>query len=79
MLQAEAHVRDSPGKSRARRTNEVFIQRKTSARFGTGLGLAFSQDKPQRFFFVPDGNIYLGEVDTGRRAYRWNYKGLSAR
>ena len=25
------------------------------------------------------GNIYLGEVDTGRRAYRWNYKGLSAR
>ena len=101
--------------------NEVFIERKTSARFGTGFGLAFSQDKAQRFFFVPDGtnkkvqivdrasmqvigffggvgghgvgefshihsiatdskgNIYLGEVDTGRRAYRWNYKGLSAR
>jgi DNA-binding beta-propeller fold protein YncE len=101
--------------------NEVFIERKTSARFGTGFGLAFSQDKPQRFFFVPDGtnkkvqivdrasmevigffggvgghgvgefshihsiatdskgNIYLGEVDTGRRAYRWNYKGLGTR
>ena len=101
--------------------NEVFIERKTSARFGTGFGAAFSQDKAQRFFFVPDGtnkkvqivdrasmqvigffggvgghgvgefshihsiatdskgNIYLGEVDTGRRAYRWNYKGLSGR
>lgn len=25
------------------------------------------------------GNVYLGEVDTGRRVYRWSYKGLSAR
>jgi hypothetical protein len=25
------------------------------------------------------GNIYLGEVDTGRRVYRWNYKGMGAR
>jgi DNA-binding beta-propeller fold protein YncE len=98
---------------------EVFIERKTSARFGTGFGLAFSPDKQQRFFYVPDGtnkkvhivdresmeivgffggygghglgefshihsiasdskgNIYLGEVDTGRRVYRWNYKGES--
>jgi DNA-binding beta-propeller fold protein YncE len=101
--------------------NEVFIERKTSARFGTGFGAAFSADKQQRFFYVPDGtnkkvqivdrqsmevmgyfggygghgvgefshihsiatdskgNIYLGEVDTGRRAYRWNYKGMAAR
>jgi hypothetical protein len=100
---------------------EVFIERKTSARFGTGFGAAFSPDKDQRFFYVPDGtnkkvqivdrkamevlgffggygghglgefshihsiatdskgNIYLGEVDTGRRAYRWNYKGMSGR
>jgi hypothetical protein len=101
--------------------NEVFIERKTSARFGTGFGVAFSSDKQQRFFYVPDGtnkkvqivdrekmevlgffggygghglgefshihsiatdskgNIYLGEVDTGRRAYRWNYKGMASR
>jgi hypothetical protein len=93
---------------------EVFIERKTTARFGTGFGAAFSADKPQRFFYVPDGtnkkvqivdraamevvgwfggigghglgefshihsiatdskgNVYLGEVDTGRRVYRWN-------
>jgi hypothetical protein len=25
------------------------------------------------------GNIYVGEVDIGRRAYRWNYKGFSGR
>ena len=25
------------------------------------------------------GNIYLGEVDTGRRVYRWNVKGRQAR
>lgn len=25
------------------------------------------------------GNIYLGEVDTGRRAYRWSYKGSGTR
>ena len=98
---------------------EVYIERKTSARFGTGFGAAFSSDKQQRFFYVPDGtnkkvqivdreamevvgffggygghclgefshihsiatdskgNIYLGEVDTGRRAYRWSYKGMS--
>jgi len=96
---------------------EVFIERNTSARFGTGFGVAFSNDKEQRFFYVPDGtnkkvqivdrasmevigffggigghgvgefshihsiatdskgNIYLGEVDTGRRVYRWNRKG----
>jgi sugar lactone lactonase YvrE len=100
---------------------EVFIERKTSARFGTGFGAAFSHDKQQRFLYVPDGtnkkvqivdreamevvgffggygghgvgefshihsiatdskgNVYLGEVDTGRRVYRWSYKGLSAR
>jgi DNA-binding beta-propeller fold protein YncE len=95
---------------------EVFIQRKTTARFGTGFGAAFSADKQQRFFYVPDGtnkkvqivdraamevvgwfggigghgfgefshihsiatdskgNIYLGEVDTGRRVYRWKMR-----
>jgi hypothetical protein len=25
------------------------------------------------------GNIYLGEVDTGRRVYRWNFKGMGPR
>jgi hypothetical protein len=25
------------------------------------------------------GNVYLGEVDTGRRTYRWNYKGMTSR
>ncbi len=25
------------------------------------------------------GNIYLGEVNAGRRALRWNYKGMSSR
>jgi DNA-binding beta-propeller fold protein YncE len=100
---------------------EVFIERQTTARFGTGFGVAFSGDKQQRFFYVPDGtnkkvqivdrekmevvgyfggygghgfgefshihsiatdargNVYLGEVDTGRRTYRWSYKGMSAR
>jgi DNA-binding beta-propeller fold protein YncE len=100
---------------------EVFIERKTTARFGTGFGAAFSRDKDQRFFYVPDGtnkkvqivdrkamevvgyfggvgghgvgefshihsiatdskgNVYLGEVDTGRRVYRWTYKGMGAR
>ncbi len=99
---------------------EVFIERQTSAPFGTGFGAAFSRDKDQRFFYVPDGsnkkvqivdrkkmevvgffgghgghgvgefshihsiatdskgNIYLGEVDTGRRVYRWTYKGMTA-
>ena len=100
---------------------EAFIERKTTARFGTGFGAAFSQDKDQRFFYVPDGtnkkvqivdrqamrvvgffggygghgvgefshihsiatdskgNVYLGEVDTGRRVYRWTYKGMANR
>jgi DNA-binding beta-propeller fold protein YncE len=93
--------------------NEVFIERQTKARFGTGFGAAFSPDAEQRYFYVPDGtnkkvqivdrrsmtlvgyfggyggkgvgefshihsiatdsrgNVYLGEVDTGRRVYRW--------
>ena len=24
------------------------------------------------------GNVYLGEVDTGHRVYRWNYKRMGA-
>jgi predicted DNA-binding protein with PD1-like motif len=24
------------------------------------------------------GNIYIGEVNNGRRVLRWNYKGMSA-
>jgi DNA-binding beta-propeller fold protein YncE len=93
--------------------NEVFIERQTTARFGTGFAVAFSPDRDQRYFYVPDGtnkkvqivdrrsmqhlgyfggyggkgvgefshihsiatdtagNVYLGEVDTGRRVYRW--------
>ena len=95
---------------------EVFIERQTKARFGTGFGAAFSADRAQRFFYVPDGtnkkvqivdraamdvvgwfggigghgfgefshihsiatdskgNVYLGEVDTGRRVYRWKIR-----
>ena len=97
---------------------EVYIERKTSAGEGTAFDVAFSPDKPQRFFYVPDGsnkkvdivdresltvlgyfgghgghgtgefyhihsiatdskgNIYLGEVNAGHRALRWNYKGM---
>ncbi len=100
---------------------EGYIERKTSAGEGTVFDVAFSPDKQQRFFYVPDGsnkkvqivnretleivsvfgghgghgaaefyhihsiatdskgNIYLGEVNTGRRALKWNYKGLSNR
>jgi DNA-binding beta-propeller fold protein YncE len=96
---------------------EGYIERKTSAGEGTAFDVAFSPDKKQRFFFVPDGsnkkiqivnretlevagfvggsgghgpaefyhihsiatdskgNIYLGEVNNGRRALRWSYKG----
>ena len=99
---------------------EVYIERKTSATEGTGFGLAFSPDKQQQFFYVPDGsnkkvqivnretmevagffgghgghgvgefyhihsiatdskgNVYLGEVNAGRRALRWNYKGMTS-
>jgi hypothetical protein len=97
---------------------EVYIERKTTAAEGTGFDVAFSNDKQQRFFYVPDGsnkkvqivdreklelagffgghgghgvgefyhihsvatdskgNVYLGEVNNGRRALRWNYKGM---
>ncbi len=97
---------------------EVFIARKTSGAEGTGFDVAFSPDKGQRFFYVPDGsnkkvhivdrqkmevvgffgghgghgagdfyhihsavtdskgNVYLGEVNNGRRVLRWNYKGM---
>lgn len=98
---------------------EVYIERKTSAGEGTAFDVAFSPDKAQRFFYVPDGsnkkvdivdrqslevvgffgghgghgtgefyhihsiatdskgNVYLGEVNAGHRAMRWNYKGLT--
>lgn len=100
--------------------DEVFVERQTSAPFGTGFDVAFSGDEEQRYFYIPDGtnkkvqivdrasmevvgffggygghglgefshihsiatdsrgNVYLGEVDTGRRAYRWNYLGMTA-
>ena len=100
---------------------EMYIERKTSANEGTAFGLAFSPDKQQQFFYVPDGsnkkvqivnresldvvgffgghgghgvgdfyhihsistdskgNIYMGEVNAGRRALRWNYKGMASR
>jgi hypothetical protein len=100
---------------------EVFIERQTTARFGTGFAVAFSPDEAQRFFYVPDGtnkkvqivdrasmelvgyfggygghgvgefshihsiatdsrgNVYLGEVDTGRRVYRWRIADSAAR
>ena len=93
--------------------DEVYIERRTSARFGTGFDVAFSPDPEQRYFYVPDGtnkkvqiverstlqhvgffggyggkgvgefshihsiatdsggSVYLGEVDHGRRVYRW--------
>jgi DNA-binding beta-propeller fold protein YncE len=98
---------------------EGYIERKTQAAEGTAFDVAFSTDKAQRYFFVPDGsnkkiqivdrqtleiagmvgghgghgaaefyhihsiatdskgNIYLGEVNGGRRALRWNYKGAA--
>jgi hypothetical protein len=97
---------------------EGYIQRKTSAGEGTAFDVAFSTDKQQKYFYVPDGsnkklqivnretleiagwfgghgghmasdfyhihsiatdskgNIYMGEVNAGRRALRWNYKGM---
>jgi len=100
---------------------EMYIERKTSANEGTAFGVAFSPDKQQQFFYVPDGsnkkvqivnreslevvgffgghgghgvgdfyhihsistdskgNIYMGEVNAGRRALRWNYKGMASR
>jgi len=100
--------------------NEVFIERQTTAPFGTGFAVAFSPDAAQRLFYVPDGtnkkvqivdrasmrqlgyfggygghgvgefshihsiatdsrgNVYLGEVDTGRRVYRWTPASRSA-
>ncbi len=96
---------------------EVYIERKTEAGEGTAFDVAFSPDKQQQFFYVPDGsnkkvqivnrqtlelvgffgghgghgpgdfyhihsivtdskgNVYLGEVNNGRRVLRWNYKG----
>jgi DNA-binding beta-propeller fold protein YncE len=93
--------------------NEVYIQRETSAREGTGFDVGFSADREQGYFYVPDGsnkkvqivdrkamqvvgyfggygghgvgefyhihsiaidsrdNIYLGEVNNGRRVLRW--------
>jgi hypothetical protein len=99
---------------------ENYIERKTSGAEGTAFDIAFSPDKQQRFFYVPDGsnkkvdivnrdtleivgffgghgghgvadffhihsavtdskgNIYIGEVNNGRRVLRWNYKGVIA-
>jgi DNA-binding beta-propeller fold protein YncE len=98
---------------------EGYIERKTSGSEGTAFDVAFSPDKAQRFFYVPDGtnkkiqivdrqtleilgfvgghgghgaldfyhihsiatdskgNIYMGEVNAGRRALRYAYKGMS--
>lgn len=36
--------------------DEVYIQRETSAREGTGFDVAFSADREQQYFFVPDGS-----------------------
>ena len=73
---------------------EVFIQRKTTARFGTGFGAAmqvvgffggYGGHGVGEFSHIHSiatdskGNVYLGEVDTGRRFYRWTYKGMAAR
>jgi hypothetical protein len=97
---------------------EVYIERQTEAGEGTAFDIAFSRDKSQQFFYVPDGsnkkvqivnrqtldvvgffgghgghgvgefyhihsiatdskgNIYLGEVNNGRRVLRWNYQGM---
>ena len=100
---------------------EVFVERGTTARFGTTFDIAFSADDEQNYFYVPDGvnrkvhivdrrameivgffggyggqgfgefggihsiatdsrgNVYLGEVGTGRRVYRWNFADASSR
>jgi len=99
--------------------NEVYIQRETSAREGTGFDVGFSADEEQRYFYVPDGsnkkvqivdrqnmeligffggygghgvgeffhihsiatdssgNVYLGEVNNGRRVLRWTLEGVN--
>jgi hypothetical protein len=99
---------------------ENYIERKTSGAEGTAFDIAFSPDKQQQFFYVPDGsnkkvdivnretleimgffgghgghgvgdffhihsavtdskgNIYIGEVNNGRRVLRWIYKGIAA-
>jgi sugar lactone lactonase YvrE len=98
---------------------EGYIERQTRGGEGTAFDVAFSPDKQQRFFYVPDGtnkkiqivsretlevlgfvgghgghgaldfyhihsiatdskgNIYLGEVNAGRRTLRYSYKGMS--
>jgi DNA-binding beta-propeller fold protein YncE len=98
---------------------EGYIERKTAGSEGTAFDIAFSPDKQQRFFYVPDGtnkkiqivdrqtleilgfvgghgghgaldfyhihsiatdskgNIYMGEVNAGRRALKYAYKGMS--
>jgi hypothetical protein len=98
---------------------ELYIERPTSGPEGTAFDVAFSPDKQQQFFYVPDGtnkkvhivnrqsleivgffgghgghgvgefyhihsiatdskgNIYLGEVNNGRRVLRWSYRGMS--
>lgn len=100
---------------------EVYIERKTASVEGTAFDIAFSPDKQQRYFYVPDGsnkkvqivdrqsleivgyfgghgghgvgefyhihsmvtdskgNVYLGEVNSGRRVLRWKYMGMSGR
>ena len=99
---------------------ETYVERKTSGAEGSAFDIAFSPDKQQRFFYVPDGsnkkvhivnretleivgffgghgghgvgeffhihsaasdskgNLYIGEVNNGRRVLRWNYKGMAA-
>jgi len=99
---------------------ENYIERKTSGAEGTAFDIAFSPDKQQQFFYVPDGsnkkvdivnretleilgffgghgghgvgdffhihsavtdskgNVYIGEVNNGRRVLRWNFKGMAA-
>jgi len=98
---------------------EGYIERKTSGSEGTAFDIAFSTDKQQRFFYVPDGtnkkiqivdrqtleilgfagghgghgaldfyhihsiatdskgNIYMGEVNAGRRVLKYAYKGMT--
>ena len=55
--------------------NEVYIQRETSAREGTGFDVGFSADPEQQYFFVPDRQQQesadrRSPIDAARRLLR---------
>ena len=49
---------------------EGYIERKTSGSEGTAFDVAFSPDKQQRFFYVPDGTQQENPDHRSRRHWR---------